>query len=79
MDIRLVKERALSKHQVARGESVIKSQFRLHHRLRHLEDENAKDAFTGSDPLRQPWAFTMLSVVGLLCGLGDVDVCVAIK
>jgi len=45
MDIRLVKERALSKHQVARGESVIKSQFRLHHRLRHLEDENAKDAF----------------------------------
>jgi len=45
MDIRLVKERALSNHKVARGESVVKSECRLHHRLRHLEDENAKDAF----------------------------------
>jgi len=79
MDIRLVKERAFSNYEVTGCNAVVKSECRLHHRLRHLEDENAKDDFTGSDPLRQPWAFTMLSVVGLLCGLGDVDVYVVIK
>jgi hypothetical protein len=78
MDIRLVKERAFSNHEVTRGKAVIQSECRMRDPLWRLEDENTKDAFTGRDPLRQPWAFTMLSVVGLLCGLRDVDVRAAV-
>lgn len=78
MDIRLVKERAFSNHEVTRGKAVIESECSMRDPLWHLEDENDKSAFPGSHPLRQLWAFNMLSVVGLLYGLRDVDVRVAV-
>jgi hypothetical protein len=78
VDVRLVKERAFSNNEVTRGKTVIQSECRMRDPLWHVEDENALDAFPGGDPLRQPWAFTISSIVGLLCGLRDVDVRAAV-
>jgi len=78
MDIRLVKERALSNHEVTRSEAVIQSECGMNDGLWYIEDENAKDAFPRSDLPRQPWTLTMFRVVCLLCGLGNAEVCAAI-
>lgn len=78
MDGRFVEERAFSNDEVARGKAVIQDKRRMCDRLWHLEDESAQDTFTGSNFLCQFWTLTMLSVIGLLCGLRDVDVGVAV-
>jgi GTPase SAR1 family protein len=78
VDVRLVKERAFSNNEVTRGKTVIQSECRMRDALWHLEDENAMDAFPGGDRLGQARAFTISSIVGLLCGLRDVDVRVAV-
>jgi hypothetical protein len=58
MDVRLVKERALSNHEVSRGKAVIQTERRMGELLWHFEDENAKDVLSGSDLLRQLWTLS---------------------
>ncbi len=78
MNIRLVKKRAFTNDEVTRRKAVIQSERRMRDRLRRLEDENAQDALSRSNFLRQLWATAILSFVSALCGFGDIDVCVAV-
>jgi hypothetical protein len=74
MDIGLVKEGALTDHEVPRSKPVVQSERRIGEPLGHFEDKNAQKALSGSDFLRQSRAGPVLIVVILLRGFRNVDV-----